>query len=65
MRDIFRKYPNKYENSLGQLLENVNIIKEPEAKASLIWIIGEYVQSIQGSGAILSKFLETFNEESS
>lgn len=44
MRDIFRKYPNKYENSLSSLLENVNTIKEPEAKSSLIWIIGEYAQ---------------------
>ncbi len=43
IRDIFRKYPNKYESIIGALCENLASLDEPEAKAAMIWIVGPCV----------------------
>ena len=43
IKDIFRKYPNKYESIIGTLCENLDTLDEPEAKASMVWIIGRFV----------------------
>ena len=40
IRDIFRRYPNQYESIIGTLCENLDTLDEPEAKASMIWIVG-------------------------
>ena len=37
IKDIFRKYPNKYESTIMTLCENLDTLDEPEAKASMIW----------------------------
>ena len=44
IKDIFRKYPNKYESIIATLCENLDALDEPEARASMIWIIGEYAE---------------------
>ena len=49
IKDIFRKYPNKYESIIGTLCENLEDLDEPEAKASMIWIIGEYADRIDNA----------------
>lgn len=46
IRDIFRKYPNKYEGILKDICEHLKSLDDPEAKASIVWIIGEYVELI-------------------
>lgn len=37
---------------------------EPEAKASLIWIIGEYANKIDNADELLGIFVDSFTEES-
>ena len=37
IKDIFRKYPNRYESIIATLCENLDTLDEPEAKASMIW----------------------------
>jgi hypothetical protein len=39
-QDIFRRYPNRYESIIATLCDNLESLDEPEAKASMIWIIG-------------------------
>ena len=63
IRDVFRKYPNRYEMIIKDLFENLDNLDEPEAKASLIWILGEYADRIDDSNAQLAGFLETFADE--
>jgi len=46
IRDIFRKYPKDYEGILKEICENLKTLDDPEAKAAMIWIIGEYVDTI-------------------
>ncbi|BFU25252.1 adaptor protein family protein [Entamoeba histolytica HM-1:IMSS-B] len=63
IRDIFRRYPNRYEKVIGTLCENLDSLDEPEAKAAMIWIIGEYSDRITNVADLLQMFLETFQEE--
>jgi len=63
IKDIFRKFPNRYESIIGTLCENLDTLDEPEAKASMIWIIGEYAERIDNADELLESFLESFEEE--
>ncbi|KAJ3080526.1 hypothetical protein HDU99_008137 [Rhizoclosmatium hyalinum] len=64
IKDIFRKYPNKYEGVIPALCENLEALEEPEAKASLVWIVGEYAERIENAEELLEYFVEGFKEES-
>ncbi|KAI9345396.1 adaptin N terminal region-domain-containing protein [Pilaira anomala] len=63
IKDIFRKYPHKYEGIIPTLCENLEALDEPEAKGSLIWIIGEYAERIDNADDLINIFLENFKEE--
>ncbi|XP_072024601.1 AP-1 complex subunit beta-1-like isoform X1 [Amphiura filiformis] len=63
IKDIFRKYPNKYESIIATLCENLDTLDEPEARASMIWIIGEYAERIDNADELLESFLEGFHDE--
>jgi len=63
IKDIFRKYPNKYESIIGTLCENLDTLDEPEARASMIWIIGEYAERIDNADELLESFLDNFQDE--
>jgi len=63
IKDIFRKYPNRYESIIATLCENLDTLDEPEAKASMIWIVGEYADRIDNAPELLEVFLETFEDE--
>eukprot|EP00913_Durusdinium_trenchii_P032908 g30807.t1 len=63
IRDIFRKYPGKYEIIISDLCENLDSLDEPDAKAAMVWIVGEYAERIDNSGDLLESFLESFHEE--
>ncbi|KAJ7562314.1 hypothetical protein O6H91_03G063900 [Diphasiastrum complanatum] len=63
IKDIFRRYPNMYESIIATLCENLDTLDEPEAKASMIWIIGEYAERIDNADELLESFLESFPEE--
>jgi vesicle coat complex subunit len=63
-QDIFRKYPSTYEGVIPTLCANLDELDEPEAKASLIWIIGEYANKIDNADELLGIFVDTFTEES-
>ncbi|KAI6239157.1 AP complex subunit beta [Aphelenchoides fujianensis] len=63
IKDIFRKYPNKYEAIISTLCENLDTLDEPEARASMIWIIGEYAERIDNADELLASFVEAFHDE--
>lgn len=63
IKDIFRKYPNRYESIIATLCANLESLDEPEAKASMIWIIGEYAERIDNADELLASFLENFKDE--
>jgi AP-1 complex subunit beta-1 len=63
IRDIFRRYPNRYERIIATLCENLDSLDEPEAKGAMVWIIGEYAERIDNADELLEQFLDTFPEE--
>ncbi|RYP35513.1 hypothetical protein DL767_003767 [Monosporascus sp. MG133] len=63
IRNIFRKYPNQYESIIGTLCEHLDSLDEPEAKAAMVWVIGQYAARIENSDALLEDFLYSFHEE--
>ena len=65
IKDIFRRYPNQYEGVIGVLCDSLDTLDEPEAKASMVWIIGEYAERIDNAEELLEAFLDTFLEEAS
>lgn len=64
IKDIFRKYPNRYESIIATLCENLDTLDEAEAKASMIWIIGEYAERIDNADELLESFLDGYHDES-
>lgn len=63
IKDIFRKYPNRYESIISTLCENLDSLDEPEAKAAMVWIIGHYADRISNSAELLETFIDTFLDE--
>merc|ERR1712232_793156 len=63
IKDIFRKYPSRYEQVLQALCESLEVLDEPEAKASMIWILGEYAERIDNVESLLDDFLANFHDE--
>ena len=50
---------------IGTLCECLDTLDEPEAKGSMIWIIGEYAERIDNAAELLETFLESFQDENS
>jgi len=63
IKNIFRKYPNRYESIISILCENLDSLDEPEAKAAMVWVIGEYADRIENSDVLLDDFLYSFADE--
>ena len=63
IKDIFRKYPNKYESIIKDLCENLKALDNTDARASMIWIIGEYGERIDNAVELMLNFSENFNDE--
>lgn len=63
IKDIFRKYPNRYESIIATLCENLDTLDEPEARASMVWIIGEYAERIDNADELLESFVDGFHDE--
>lgn len=63
IKNIFRKYPNQYESIISTLCENLDSLDEPEAKAAMIWVIGQYADRIENSEVLLEDFLDTWHDE--
>lgn len=63
IKDIFRRYPNRYESIIAVLCQSLETLDEPEAKAAMVWIIGEYADRIDNAGELLETFLAAFHDE--
>ncbi|CAK5264578.1 unnamed protein product [Mycena citricolor] len=64
IKDIFRRYPGKYEGIIPKLCEHLDALDEPEAKAAMVWILGQFANRIDNADELLDDLLYTFLEES-
>lgn len=46
------------------MCENLDSLDEPDARAAMIWIVGEYAERIDNADELLESFLEGFHDES-
>ncbi|KAG6897471.1 hypothetical protein C0992_001246 [Termitomyces sp. T32_za158] len=63
-KDIFRRYPGKYEGIIPKLCENLDLLDEPESKAAMVWILGQFSNRIDNADELLDDLLYTFLDES-
>lgn len=63
IKDILRRYKGRFEGALSILFQNFDEIDEPESKAAIVWILGEYPAKIENASEILDGFIDTFMEE--
>ena len=61
---LFRVIVSRYESVIATLCENLDSLDEPEARAAMIWIVGEYAERIDNADELLESFLEGFHDES-
>ena len=63
MKDILRKYPECYAEVLPTLNDCLKTIDEPEAKAAMLWMLGEYGEFLNDAPYLLEPFIDGFEEE--
>ncbi|KAK1345425.1 hypothetical protein QTO34_007882 [Cnephaeus nilssonii] len=59
IRNIFHKYPNKYQSVTAILCENLDLLDEPDARAAMIWI-GFHDESTQVQLTLLTAIVKLF-----
>ncbi|TFK29899.1 adaptor protein complex AP-1 [Coprinopsis marcescibilis] len=64
IRDIFRRYPGKYEAIIPNVCKHLDTLDEPESKAAIVWIIGQFANKIDNAAELLEVLIDTFLEES-
>ena len=64
IKDIFRRYPDRYEKIIPILCQSLDILDEPEAKAAIIWIVGQYAERIENAEELMENLTYSFLEES-
>jgi vesicle coat complex subunit len=62
-KDIFRRYPGKYEGIIPSLCENLDALDEPEAKAAMVWILGQFADKIDNVDELLEDQVYNFLDE--
>jgi vesicle coat complex subunit len=64
IKDVFRRYPGKYEGVIPTLCSHLDLLDEPEAKSAMVWIIGQFGNIIDNADDLLDDLCYTFLEES-
>ncbi|KAF9451072.1 Adaptor protein complex beta subunit [Macrolepiota fuliginosa MF-IS2] len=63
IKDIFRRYPGKYEGVIPTLCTHLDLLDEPESKAAMVWILGQYADRIDNADELLDVLLDGFLSE--
>ncbi|THG97805.1 hypothetical protein EW026_g4261 [Hermanssonia centrifuga] len=63
IKDVFRRYPGKYEGIIPVLCENFDALDEPESKAAMIWIVGQFADRIDNADELMDDLTFTFMDE--
>jgi len=63
LRDIFRRYPQRYQKLVPSLVIEGELLEDPEARASLVWIVGEFLHQLEDPTEVLQSFVDTFTDD--
>jgi len=65
VKDILRKYPDRYGYIVTMLCDHIPSLYESPAKVSMIWILGHFCDRVEGSTDALHDYTLSFLDESS
>lgn len=63
IKDIFRQYPNRFENIIKDLCAHLKTLDNADARAAMVWIIGEYGHRIENAIQLMLFFSDNFKDE--
>ena len=63
IRNIVRRYPGRFNNAVLELSNQYQLIEDADAKASMIWIVGQHCKIIPNSDKILKSLTKTYRED--
>jgi vesicle coat complex subunit len=63
LADILRKFPGQFEGTIAKICRSLDNVKDPQARAAGLWILGEYCALIDEIDLILDPFLDAFGDE--
>ena len=63
-KDILRKYPERYVDVVPALNKVLKTIDETEGKVAVIWMVGEYGDTINDAPYILEPLIEGWEDVS-
>lgn len=63
LETIMRAYPGQFSTYANSICEYFEAVSSPEAKASLIWLIGEHIKALNDPEDLLSFFQKDILEE--
>lgn len=64
-KDILRKYPTQFGFLVDELTQTAELIDEDDSKCSLIWIVGQYCDTIDNSTDLLSGWFNDYKDDPS
>lgn len=56
-------YPGKYTSVIVPMCNSLTLLDEPQARANIIWVIGEHAELIDNSHELLELFLDYYHDE--
>jgi len=62
-KNILRKYPGRFNYAINELIKHHKLIEEPDSKTSLIWILGQYGETLDNAIPIFQELTSSFKEE--
>ena len=65
VKDILRKYPDRYGYIVTMLCDHIPSLYESPAKVSMIWILGHFCDHVEGSTDALHDYTLSFLDQSS
>lgn len=65
VKDLLRAYPDRYEEVLPAMQKCLKSVDEEEGKAAVIWMIGEYGDTIDDAPYILEDLVDALDDEPS
>jgi AP-2 complex subunit beta-1 len=62
-KDVFRRYPGRFEGVIPTLCAHMDALDEPEAKAAMVWVLGQFADRIDNAEELMDDLTYTFMDE--
>lgn len=63
IKNIVRRYPGRYNYAVDELTKYCQVFDEPDAKVSMIWMVGQFCKTIPKPRKHLSHLMTSFTDD--